>query len=533
VVRNVILIGFMGAGKTTVGRRLAARLGWPFVDLDAVVEETAGMAIPAIFEREGEAGFRRREAEAITAVTRQAGQVIATGGGAVMRRENLALLRASGTVVWLRAPLEVLLARAKAEGGRPLLAEGDAAVAERYAAREPVYALADLVVDATGEPDAVAAEIEAQLSGRHPGAPVVVPVPAGSRSYEVHVGAGVIRASGGLAQAAGLGRRALVVTNPTVGVHYAAPLMEGLEAAGFSVHRVDIPDGEEYKTLVTAEQIYRAAVAARLERRDFFVALGGGVVGDVVGFAAATYLRGVDFVQVPTTLLAQVDASVGGKVGVNLAEGKNLVGAFHQPRLVVADVATLDTLPQRELAAGLAEVIKYGAIADPHFMAFLEDRLDAVLARRLPILMRIVARSCEIKARVVAADERETRGVREVLNFGHTVGHAIEALTGYRRYLHGEAVAIGMVSAALLSQRLGRLAGEDVERLVRLLRRAGLPTAPPPLDEGELLAVMQRDKKVRDGRLRFVLLDRIGQAFVTDEVPSQWITDVLKEQRAL
>ncbi|OUN00874.1 MAG: 3-dehydroquinate synthase [Firmicutes bacterium ZCTH02-B6] len=523
----------MGAGKTTVGRLLAARLGWPFVDLDAVVEKAAGMTIPAIFEREGEDGFRRRETEAVRAVTAHAGQVIATGGGTVMRRENLALLRATGTLVWLRAPLEVLLARARAEGGRPLLAEGDDAAAKRYAARVSVYALADVVVDATQAPDAVAAEIEARLSGAQLEPPEMVPVPAGSRSYAVHVGAELLASSGRLAREVGLGGKALVVTNPTVGAHYATPLMNGLAAAGFSVHRVDIPDGEEHKTLASAERIYRAAVAARLERRDFFVALGGGVVGDAAGFAAATYLRGVDVVQVPTTLLAQVDASVGGKVGVNLAEGKNLVGAFHQPRLVVADVAVLATLPQRELVAGLAEVIKYGAIADPHLLAFLEDRLDDIVQRRLPVLARVVARSCEIKARVVAADERETRGVREVLNFGHTIGHAIEALTGYRRYLHGEAVAIGMVSAALLAQRMGRLAGTEVERLIRLLRRAGLPTTPPPLDETALLAVLQRDKKVRDGRLRFVLLDGLGQAFVTGEVPSQWIKDVLLEQRAL
>lgn len=533
----------MGAGKTTVGRRLAARLGRPFVDVDAVVEEAAGMAIPEIFAREGETGFRAREAEAIRAVTRRSGQVIATGGGAVLRRDNLAALRAAGTVVWLRAPLENLLARARTEGARPLLAADDGEVGRRYEERVPVYSLADVVVDATAGPDVVAEAIARRLAGEPAEEPVVVEVPVGARAYPVYVGSGLLAAAGRLVQEAGggasrpgapgIGSRGLVVTNPTVGAHYGRELADSLTVAGFTVHRVDIPDGEAYKTLASAETIYRAAVAARLERRDFFVALGGGVVGDVGGFAAATYLRGVALVQVPTTLLAQVDSSVGGKVGVNLAEGKNLVGAFHQPRLVLADVDTLRTLPHREFVAGLAEVIKYGAIEDPHLFAFLEDRAEALLTRAPALLERIVARSCEIKARIVAADERETRGVRELLNFGHTVGHAIEALTGYQRYLHGEAVAIGMVSAALLSHKLGRLSRDAVERLVQLLRRAGLPTAPPPLDPQALLEVMGRDKKVRDGRLRFVLLDGLGHALVTDEVPPQWIKDVLHEQQSL
>src|SRR5690606_1233444 len=337
VADNIVLIGFMGAGKSTVGRRLAARLGRPFVDLDAVIEETAGMPIPAIFAREGEAGFREREAAAVRAVAQRKGQVIATGGGAVMRRDNLAALRAAGTLVWLRAPLETLLERAKAEGRRPLLAAGEAAAARLYDERLPVYALADGVVDATDDPDAVAAQIEQRLAGVPDEGPTVVSVPVGAAAYPVYVGAGLVRRLGQLLADRGVTGRCLVATNPTVGGYYGERLMQSLAAAGFAARRVDIPDGEAHKNLATAEQIYRAALAARLERRDFFVALGGGVVGDVAGFAAATYLRGVALVQAPTTLLAQVDASVGGKVGVNLAEGKNLVGAFHQPRLVAAD----------------------------------------------------------------------------------------------------------------------------------------------------------------------------------------------------
>ena len=251
-----------------------------------------------------------------------------------------------------------------------------------------------------------------------------------------------------------LSSKGLLITNETVGSLYGGLVQRSLSLAGLRVPRVDIPDGEQYKTLETAQRVYRAAVGHRLDRRSFFIALGGGVVGDLAGFAAATFLRGVALIQVPTTLLAQVDAAVGGKVGVNLDEGKNLVGAFHQPRIVIADVDTLRTLPKRQLAAGLAEVIKYGVIGDPDLLQFVEDRLDRLAAGDRAALLRIVARSCEIKAAVVAEDERETEGVRECLNFGHTIGHALEAAFGYEGMLHGEAVAAGMVAAAMLSARL-------------------------------------------------------------------------------
>ncbi len=531
---NVTLIGFMGAGKTTVGQRLAARLSRPFVDVDAVIEARAGMSIPDIFAAEGESGFRRREADAVRRICREGGQVIAAGGGTVMDRGSLSLLRRTGPLVWLRADLEELLSRAAAEAERPrpLLTRPRADLQRLYADRERIYGLADYVVDVSGKsPDEVADQVERLLTGHERPAPQRVPVRLDGRSYDVHVGSGLLDQAGSLCCQGGAFSKGLLITNETVGSLYGGLVQRSLSLAGLRVPRVDIPDGEQYKTLETAQRVYRAAVGHRLDRRSFFIALGGGVVGDLAGFAAATFLRGVALIQVPTTLLAQVDAAVGGKVGVNLDEGKNLVGAFHQPRIVIADVDTLRTLPKRQLAAGLAEVIKYGVIGDPDLLQFVEDRLDRLAAGDRAALLRIVARSCEIKAAVVAEDERETEGVRECLNFGHTIGHALEAAFGYEGMLHGEAVAAGMVAAAMLSARLTGFPEAEVQRLADLLQRAGLPAAPPPVEEAKLLTLMRRDKKTVDQKIRFVLAEQPGRWVVRDDVPDDLVLEIVREQR--
>jgi len=331
------------------------------------------------------------------------------------------------------------------------------------------------------------------------------------RSYLIWVGEGLLGAIGEHLRTLVEGRRCALVTNPVVGQLYAASVEASLNAAGLSCVRVEIPDGEEFKTLATVGQIYDALIEAGLERQDPVLALGGGVVGDIAGFAAATYLRGVPFVQLPTTLLAQVDSSVGGKTGVNHRLGKNLIGAFYQPCSVVADVSTLRTLPERELRAGLAEVVKYGVILDAELFALLEERLDSLLGREPQTLCAVVRRCCELKASVVMRDERES-GERAILNFGHTLGHALESVTDYRRYLHGEAIAIGMVFAARLSAELGIAAPEIAERLERLLVRAGLPvTVPGDIDPARLLEALERDKKVQGGKIRFVCVEGLGR----------------------
>ncbi len=339
----------------------------------------------------------------------------------------------------------------------------------------------------------------------------VVYVELGARRYPVYVGAGCLREIGTRLVETGCGARMAVVTNSTVAELYLTPMLASLRAAGLEPTPVRIPDGEEHKNLAWLSHVYDGLVAAGIERGGAVVALGGGVVGDLAAFAAATYLRGIPCVQVPTTLLAQVDSSIGGKTGINHIAGKNLIGAFVQPRFVLADVDTLSTLPPREFTAGLAEVIKYGVILDPGLFTLLEDRLADVQRLDRDMLTCVVRACCAIKASVVAEDETEG-GLRAILNFGHTVAHALESLTGYTRYLHGEAVAIGMVAAARVSRRLGLCSESDVQRIRALLERSGLPTEIPAELRGDPLArAMRTDKKTRDGAIKFVCLEAIGK----------------------
>ncbi|HEY5646545.1 MAG TPA: 3-dehydroquinate synthase [Pseudomonadales bacterium] len=341
-------------------------------------------------------------------------------------------------------------------------------------------------------------------------------VSLGERSYPIYIGTDLLGDASILRRHIH-GSQVAVITNDVVRELALDRLLGGLAGCSAEVAVYSLPDGEEEKSLGNYAAIMDFLVKARHNRSTTLVALGGGVVGDITGFAAATYQRGVNFIQIPTTLLAQVDSSVGGKTAVNHPGGKNLIGAFHQPVAVLADLELLRSLPSREYAAGIAEVIKYGVIADAGFFDWLEANADALLAQDRRALIHAVARSCEIKAAVVAEDERES-GRRAILNFGHTFGHAIEALTGYRRFLHGEAVAMGMVMAADLSARCGLLCRDDARRVLALVRRFALPSVPPPLSADEMLQAMGMDKKVVDGRLRLVLARAIGDALVTSDV---------------
>lgn len=350
-------------------------------------------------------------------------------------------------------------------------------------------------------------------------------VDLGDRSYPIHIGAGLLAQADlilpHLAQ-----KRVMVVTNTTVAPLYLAQLTATLERGGVTVAQVVLPDGEAYKNWETLNLIFDALLTDRAERKTTLIALGGGVIGDMTGFAAASYQRGVPFIQIPTTLLSQVDSSVGGKTGINHPLGKNMVGAFYQPQLVLADTDTLQTLPPRELSAGLAEVIKYGLIRDMEFLAWLEANMEKLRALDPAAITHAIYRSCEIKAQVVGQDEREG-GIRAILNLGHTFGHAIETGMGYGNWLHGEAVAAGMVMAAQTSQRMGWLTEAEVARTRALIRAAGLPDVAPDLGVDTYLEYMGHDKKVEGGKMRFVLLKKLGEAVITGDVPTGVLAGVL------
>ena len=511
-MKNIVLIGFMGTGKSEVGRRLAKALGWRFLDTDRLIERESGLRIPSIFDKYGEDTFRKMERTVIEKLAGERKVVVATGGGAVMDPANLRNLRSNGVIVCLKASPADILSRVSGSD-RPLLKGKNPRrrVLELLASRQAQYARADFTVETTGRtPERVSKRVLSLVRG---GTVDRVSVDLPGRGYEIHIGSGTLSKLGESLAGLGLSGRVAVVTNPRIGKLYGGTVSRSLKKAGFAVQSVFVPDGERYKTLKSAAFLYDALVRHRFERNSCLVALGGGVIGDLGGFTAATYLRGIPFVQVPTTLAAQVDASIGGKTGVNHPLGKNLIGAFYQPRLVYIDTRVLGTLSRREYVSGLAEVIKYGVISDAEFFKELESGMEDLLKLEEGALRRVIRRSCEIKAGVVGRDEKEG-GVRRILNYGHTLGHAVESVTRYRRYLHGEAVALGMAFAARLARNLKVCDDKTVLRQVRLVERAGLPVKLPRIKTADIIKSMKRDKKILDGSIHFVLADRIGHVVV-------------------
>jgi shikimate kinase/3-dehydroquinate synthase len=525
MMRNIVLTGFMGTGKSAVGRRLAKALGWRFVDTDEMIERKTGRTIPQIFEKYGERYFRNVERKMIRIAARQKNAVIATGGGAVLDPRNVRVLSGNGLLVGLKASSRAILSRVSGSD-RPLLRGGDprSRVEALLAARQERYGRADFIVDTSGrDADQVSRRILAFVKS---GESDVVRVDLAGRGYDIRIGNGNLPQLGPRLAKLGCTGRVGLVTNPRIHKLYGPAVSRSLVKAGYRTHTMIVPEGERYKSLEWASRLYDSMIEKRFERGSTLVALGGGVIGDLAGFAAGTFLRGINVVQVPTTLAAQVDASIGGKTAVNHPSGKNLIGVFHQPRLVWIDTRVLRTLSEREYRSGIAEVIKYGIIADAEFFGFLEDNMGGLLRREDGIVRMAVRRSCEIKGRVVREDERES-GLRRILNYGHTLGHALETASGYRRYLHGEAVAIGMAFSARLAKHLGMCSGDTLRRQLDLIKRAGLSVSLPKTRPADILKNMKLDKKVKGEAIHFVLADRIGHVGVKPVSPG----DIIKVLR--
>ena len=548
-IANIVITGFSGTGKSLVSKEVARSLDWDFVDTDDEIVRQAGKPIADIFRHDGEAGFRELEREAIEKACQQKQIVISIGGGAIVDLRNYELLAATGLIVCLEAKPETIYERLFREAAsnpvtevRPLLAVDNPLerIKQLKATRQSYYAKADWTIHTDGlSIGEVAQEVveawrklgpidscQASYAGDEDIACLVETV---TQSYPVFVGYGLLDKLGEKIRKAALSGATTIISDENVFSLYGTKIKGILKGAGLSVNAFVVPPGEETKTIDYAVKIYDFLVEHRMERDDTIIALGGGMVGDLAGFVAATFLRGVPWIQVPTSLVAMVDASIGGKVGVNHPKGKNLIGAFYQPNLVLADPQILTTLPRRELTSGWAEVIKYGFIIDGGFIQFLESNVNRLIKLEPDLLTGVIARSATIKAEVVSQDEKEKEGKRTILNYGHTIAHGLEAATQYKQFLHGEAVAVGMAGAAKLSQRLGLLPSEAVERQKAILQEFGLPIGFSGLDLTEITEAMELDKKVKYKAIRWVLLANIGTTVIRSNVPEQDVLTVLRE----
>jgi shikimate kinase/3-dehydroquinate synthase len=532
---NLVLTGFMGTGKTTVGREVAQRLGRSFVDMDDVIVTRAGKPIPQIFAEDGEAAFRAIEASVCADLSAQDGLVIATGGGALVNATNRAVMQRSGVVICLDADPDEILRRVGGNDERPLLnvADPHAEIARLLAARRDAYAAILWHIATDGrEVDDVVAQVMAlaetvTLPVRHPGG-----------EYPIHIGRGLLPHLGGTLRTSGVreGTAIAIVTNTVVGPLYAGRVEAVLRSAGYRPFVCTIPDGEQHKTLDTVRALYDQFLAGQLDRSGVVLALGGGVTGDIAGFAAATFMRGTRFVQVPTSLLAMTDASVGGKTGVDLPQGKNLVGAFKQPELVLIDLDVLDTLPEAEFRSGMAELLKHGVIGarelveSPELKVESQGRLFDTQLVTCNFQPATLARSLQVKIAVVEEDPFE-KGRRAVLNLGHTTAHGLEQVSEFT-LRHGDAVSIGMVAAARIAEALGRAEPGLASRIATVLAVWGLPVTCPPYPVDAVWAAMTHDKKKQGKGLRWILPRAIGDVEIADDVPESLVRQILVEMRA-
>jgi shikimate kinase / 3-dehydroquinate synthase len=532
-MQRIFLTGLSGSGKSTVAQQVAKLLGWDFVDTDALLSERCGLPIGQVLVEYGEQRFRQMESEALISAASQKRVVIATGGGAVITEANRMFMREHGLTIYLQVYVDTAWRRLRehmSQSGmtvvRPLVAgtDGQQRLEDLYSARKQWYEQAAVCINTDEDPASIVAGRIVAFALAHGYLSIsalpqeAVALRTSTVSSQAVIEWGGLHRLPSTLQSLGLTKRVFIVTDTEVGRLYTEPIQALLVGAGFDPQVFTVQAGEPSKSLQYWQRILDWLVEHKAERQEAVVALGGGVVGDLAGFVAATYQRGVPLVQVPTSLLAQVDAAIGGKTGINHPQGKNLIGAYYQPVLIIVDPALLLTLPERVYREGWAEIVKYGMILDAELFEMLEEHVSSLHARDATLLTKMITRCIRLKIDVVQHDERDG-GLRNILNYGHTFGHALEVLTDYGTWLHGEAVAIGMEVAAQIAVTRGLLANEHALHQRELLCALDLPVRCPGIDAESVLTVMQRDKKVRAAHMRWVLPTRIGHAEIYDDIP--------------
>lgn len=544
--KSIVLVGIMGSGKTSVGKRLAAKLGLDFTDADSEIEAAAGMSVADIFSQHGEESFRRGEQRVIERLLHERPRILATGGGAFMNAKTRQIISETAVSVWLHADHAVLMRRVRRRTHRPLLqtSDPDAVMRQLMDERYPTYATADLTVTSGDGPhDSVVHAIIGELNkyfdvsaGTSSSSQSSVRVELAERAYDIVIGPNLILNAGAHINKIAAGRKCAIVTDTNVASLYLEPLKKSLADFDLPHTEIIVEPGEQSKSLQCFSNVCVQILEQRLERQDVVIALGGGVIGDLSGFVAATIRRGMQLVQIPTTLLAQVDSSVGGKTAVNTKFGKNLIGAFYQPNLVLADTEALASLPAREFRGGYAEVIKYGLINNADFFYWLEKNWHGLFANEWP-LADAIRTSCKSKSEIVSRDETE-QGERALLNLGHTFAHALEVLCDYDSAIinHGEAVAIGLCCAARFSVQLRYLDPDSARRIASHVSAVGLPSRINDLGNAgsftaeSLLDAMYQDKKVTRGKLNFILLNAVGKAFIAKAVDEAQVQVFLQQE---
>lgn len=537
----IVLTGIMGAGKTTIGSKLAEKLGFYFIDSDQEIEDSSGLSIAEIFKTKGEKYFRELEKDVITKIlNRDEKIVLSLGGGAFMDKSIRDLIKMRAISIWLYADLDILLHRISTKNIRPLLHNVDkrATLSDLIIKRYPTYREADIHID-TGKDnhEILIKNIVKKISdlSKEKLPKEIVKVDLKDKSYDIVIGSETILELSERIKKIKSYSKIIVLTDKNIAKIHLQKLNFELAKLNIEIHSIIVPAGENAKSFANLENVLEQILAIGVDRKSLLVAFGGGVVGDLCGFAASIVLRGIDFIQVPTTLLASVDSSVGGKTAINSKSGKNLIGSFYQPKLVLCDIDFLETLPERDFVCGYAEVVKYGFICDKRFFEFLDSNLEQIKSRDKEILQKMIVKSCQIKADVVGLDEKEN-DVRATLNFGHTFGHVFEMKTEYSDVLfHGEAVAIGMVMAAKMSTNLKMLNPDLILTIERHLKKIGLPTDLSKIktkswNVKDLVSCLYKDKKTEDKNLTFILLEDIGKCVIKKGVSEGEFVKIIEKE---